>query len=70
MDLLIIVFIIDFSTVDKLVQQRLIHLGVREEEEICIKRKTPFGGPYMIETSKQCISIRLNEAKHIRIEKI
>ncbi|TLS36932.1 FeoA family protein [Pseudalkalibacillus caeni] len=62
--------ITDFSTVNELVQRRLIHLGMKENTEVCIKRKLPFGGPCMIEACGQGISIRLNEAKNIRIEKL
>ncbi|KAA6447257.1 FeoA family protein [Bacillus swezeyi] len=62
--------IIDFSEVNELVQRRLIHLGMKEDAEICVKRKLPFGGPCMFETGGQCVSIRLHDAKQIRIEKL
>ncbi|MDA7025155.1 FeoA family protein [Bacillus sp. CLL-7-23] len=60
----------DFSSVNELVHCRLIHLGLKEDAEVCIKQKLPFGGPCLIETCGQCMSIRLNDAKKIRIEKI
>ncbi len=61
--------IIDFSDVNEMVQRRLIHLGVKEDAEICMKRKLPFGGPCMFETSGQSIGIRLTDAKKIKVEK-
>jgi ferrous iron transport protein A len=62
--------IIDFSEVNELVQRRLIQLGMKEEAEICVQRKLPFGGPFMFESGGQCLGIRLEEAKKIRIEKL
>ncbi|WP_186578916.1 FeoA family protein [Aquibacillus kalidii] len=59
----------DFSAVSKIVQRRLVQLGVKENEEICLKRKLPFGGPCMIETCGLCISIRLDEAMRIEVRK-
>ncbi len=61
---------IDFSEVNELVQRRLIHLGMKENAEICIKRKLPFGGPFMFETDGQSVGIRLQDAKKIRVEKL
>ncbi|SPU05512.1 transcriptional repressor [Bacillus licheniformis] len=40
--------IIDFSDVNELVQRRLIQLGMKEDDEICVKRKLPFGGPFHV----------------------
>ena len=62
--------IIDFSDVNELVQRRLIQLGMKEDDEICVKRKLPFGSPFMFESGGQCLGIRLGEAKKIRIEKL
>ena len=62
--------IIDFSDVNELVQRRLIQLGMKEDDEICVKRKLPFGGPVRFESGGQCLGIRLGEAKKIRIEKL
>jgi len=62
--------IIDFSEVNELVQRRLIQLGMKEEAEIYVQRKLPFGGPFMFESGGQCLGIRLEEAKKIRIEKL
>ncbi|MDI3410493.1 FeoA family protein [Bacillus sonorensis] len=55
---------------NELVQRRLIQLGMKEEAEICVQRKLPFGGPFMFESGGQCLGIRLEEAKKIRIEKL
>lgn len=48
---------------NELVQRRLIQLGMKEEAEICVQRKLPFGGPFMFESGGQCLGIRLEEAK-------
>ncbi|OCA84559.1 iron transporter FeoA [Bacillus sp. FJAT-27225] len=60
----------NISMVDRLVQRRLLDLGITEGSEVCIKCILPFGGPIMIESCGQCIGIRRKEAKCIELERI
>lgn len=62
--------IIDISRVGKLVQRRLLDLGFTEGAEICVKCVMPFGGPIILESSGQCIGIRLQEADRIELERV
>ncbi|WML43261.1 FeoA family protein [Neobacillus sp. PS3-40] len=62
--------IIDISHVGRLVQRRLLDLGFTEGSEICVKCVMPFGGPIIIESSGQCIGIRLHEADRIELERL
>ncbi|CQR47895.1 FeoA domain protein [Paraliobacillus sp. PM-2] len=58
-----------FSTVDQLIKDRLMQLGIYPNQEICLLRKLPFGGPCIIGTCGQCICIRLYDAKGIEVKK-
>jgi ferrous iron transport protein A len=62
--------IIDLSQVDTLVKRRLLDLGITEGTEISIKSMMPFGGPFMLESSGQCVGIRRSEALRIEVERI
>jgi ferrous iron transport protein A len=62
--------IINLSQVGRLVQRRLLDLGITEGSEICVKCVMPFGGPIMIESCGQCVGIRRREAVQIEVEKI
>lgn len=60
--------VMDYSNVDKLIRLRFFQLGMKEDKEISMKRKLPFGGPFIIESCGQCISIRKEEAKKIQVK--
>ena len=60
--------ITDLSHVQELIQKRLNHLGISENAEICLKNKLPFGGPCMVNSGGQSISLRKNDADHIQVE--
>lgn len=62
--------IIDLSHVSRLVQRRLLDLGVTEGSEVCVKCVMPFGGPIMIESCGQCVGIRRKEADQIEVERL
>jgi ferrous iron transport protein A len=62
--------IIDLSNVSRLVQRRLLDLGLTEGSEVCVKCAMPFGGPIMIESCGQCIGIRRKEANQIEVERL
>ena len=62
--------VVDFSKVHNVIQKRLLQLGVRQNCEVCLLRKLPFGGPCMIKAGGQCISVRLDEARLIEVNKI
>ena len=62
--------IVNISQVGRLVQRRLLDLGITEGSEVCVKCVMPFGGPVMIESCGQCIGIRLSEALQIEVEKL
>lgn len=62
--------VVDYSNVSELVRIRLFQLGLKEKEEISVKRKMPLGGPYMIETCGQCIGIRSIEAGRMKVKLI
>lgn len=59
--------IIDFSKVDTIIQKRLLQLGVKRNCQVCLVRKLPFGGPCMIQSGGQCISLRISEAQLIEV---
>ncbi|GGM19741.1 iron transporter FeoA [Paraliobacillus quinghaiensis] len=59
----------DFSKVHIVIQKRLRQLGIKQDCEVCLIRKLPFGGPCMLESSGQCISLRLDEARLIEVQK-
>ncbi|WP_040204390.1 FeoA family protein [Neobacillus jeddahensis] len=62
--------IIDISRVGKLVQRRLLDLGITEGSEVCVKCVMPFGGPVMIESCGQCVGIRRKEAVQIEVVRL
>jgi ferrous iron transport protein A len=62
--------IVNISQVGRLVQRRLLDLGITEGSEVCVKCVMPFGGPVMIESCGQCIGIRRKEALQIEVEKL
>lgn len=62
--------IINISKVGRLVQRRLLDLGIMEGSEVCVKCVMPFGGPVMIESCGQCVGLRLKEARLIEVERV
>ncbi|TDL66443.1 ferrous iron transport protein A [Rhodococcus qingshengii] len=62
--------IINISKVGRLVQRRLMDLGITEGSEVCVKCVMPFGGPVMIESCGQCVGLRRKEACLIEVERI
>lgn len=60
--------IIDLSKVNDIVKRRLLDLGIMEGEEILLKNRMPFRGPFMLNHSGQCLGIRYQEAAQIGIE--
>ncbi|MGC5327133.1 FeoA family protein [Brevibacillus sp. SYSU BS000544] len=62
------VCICDISKVNSIVLRRLIDLGIMEGTEICMKRRSPFGGPLTLEANGQSIGIRRNEASMIEVQ--
>ncbi|MEH7495005.1 FeoA family protein [Neobacillus niacini] len=62
--------IIDISKVGRMVQRRLLDLGITEGSEVCVKCIMPFGGPVMIESCGQCVGLRRKEAHLIEVERV
>ena len=60
--------IIDLSKVNNVVKRRLLDLGIMEGEEILLKNRMPFRGPFMLDYSGQCLGIRYQEAAQIVVE--
>lgn len=60
----------DISGADQLVRRRLLDLGITNGSEVLIKCIMPFGGPFMVESSGQCVGIRRKEACRIRVERV
>lgn len=58
----------DLSKLNRLVQSRLIDLGIIEGVEVCCKYALPFGGPYMLESCGQCLSLRKKDVDCIEVE--
>ena len=61
--------IVNISKVGRMVQRRLLDLGITEGSEVCVKCVMPFGGPVMIESCGQCVGLRRNEAGLIEVER-
>ena len=62
--------IIDLSKVNDIVKRRLLDLGIMEGEEILLKNRMPFRGPFMLDYSGQCLGIRYQEAAQIVIDPV
>lgn len=60
----------DISGADQLVRRRLLDFGITNGSEIIIKCIMPFGGPFMVEASGQCVGIRRKEACRIKVERV
>jgi ferrous iron transport protein A len=60
----------NISKVGRLVQRRLLDLGITEGSEVCVKCVMPFGGPVMIESCGQCVGLRRKEALLIEVERV
>ncbi len=58
------------SKVSAIVLRRLIDLGIMEGSEICMKRRSPFGGPLTLEANGQYIAIRRSEASMIEVQPV
>lgn len=62
------VCICDLSKTDSLVCRRLVDLGINEGTEVCMKRKSPFGGPLTLEANGQLFGIRRHDAELIEVQ--
>ena len=62
--------IMDLSKVNGIVKRRLLDFGIMEGEEILLKNRMPFRGPFVLDHSGQCLGIRYREAAHIGIEQV
>ncbi|MGG0656662.1 FeoA family protein [Rummeliibacillus pycnus] len=60
--------IINLSNLNKYVKRRLLDLGILEGEEVMLKNRMPFHGPFMLEHNGQILGIRYQEAALIEIE--
>ncbi|MBA2875954.1 FeoA family protein [Thermaerobacillus caldiproteolyticus] len=60
--------ITNLGMMNEVVKQRLIHMGLQEGEEICLKCVMPFGGPLMVEVCGQCICLRRKDAACIGVK--
>jgi ferrous iron transport protein A len=61
--------ILDLSKVNEIVKRRLLDLGIMEGEDILLKDRLPFRGPFMLNHSGQCLGIRYQEAAQIEIKR-
>ncbi|WP_416827007.1 FeoA family protein [Ectobacillus polymachus] len=57
----------DLSNLNSTIQRRLVDMGINEGVSISLKRKLPFGGPFIIEVFGQSISLRRLEASRIQV---
>lgn len=57
----------DLSKLNRLVKRRLLDFGVMEGEEILVKNRMPFHGPFVLEHGGQSFGIRYKEAAYIGI---
>lgn len=57
----------DVSNLSLMIQRRLLDMGIDEGAIISVKRKLPFGGPFIIEVHDQSISLRRFEASRIYV---
>ncbi|WP_102691310.1 FeoA family protein [Rummeliibacillus pycnus] len=58
----------NLSNLNRYVKRRLLDLGILEGEEIMLKNRMPFHGPFMLEHNGQILGIRYKEATLIEIE--
>lgn len=58
----------NISELDSLVCRRLLDLGITVGSEVCMKRKSPFGGPLTLEANGQLFGIRKQEAAKIEVQ--
>ena len=61
--------IVNLSTLNKYIKRRLLDFGILEGEEVLLKNRMPFHGPFMIEHNGQMLGIRYKEAMQIEIER-
>jgi ferrous iron transport protein A len=59
--------ITNLAVANEVVRQRLLHMGMHEGENICVKCVMPFGGPVMVEVDGQYICLRRKEAACIGV---
>ncbi|MFC5541609.1 MAG: FeoA family protein [Bacilli bacterium] len=62
--------ICNLSNLNRIVQKRLLDLGVIEGVEVTCIRKMPFGGPYILEVCGQQISLRKKDVNCIEVEEM
>lgn len=60
--------IANLSSLNRYVKRRLLDFGIIEGEEVLLKNRLPFHGPFMIEHKGQVLGIRYKEALQIEIE--
>ena len=58
----------NLSNLNNYVKRRLLDLGILEGEEVMLKNRMPFHGPFMLEHNGQLLGIRSKEAALIEIE--
>lgn len=58
----------NLSSLNKFVKRRLLDFGILEGEEVMIKNRMPFHGPFMVEHNGQVFGIRYKEASLIEID--
>lgn len=58
----------DLSKIDRLIQRRLLDMGIFAGTEVNVLTKMPFGGPVMIEFRGNRIAIRKDDLKRIEVE--
>lgn len=62
------VIIKDLSKTDKLIQRRLLDMGILEGTIVNVLSKMPFGGPAMIESKGNRVAIRKVDLNRIEVE--
>ena len=60
--------IVNLSSLNRYIKRRLLDLGILEGEEVLLKNRMPFHGPFMIEHNGQILGIRYREALQIEIK--
>ncbi|MFY4774084.1 FeoA family protein [Metabacillus sp. RGM 3146] len=59
----------DLPQTDDLTYRRFVSLGMNIGSSICLKQKSAFGGPCIVECNGKCIGLRKLDALRIEVEK-
>lgn len=62
--------IIQLSNLNNFVKRRLQDFGILEGDEVLLKNRLPFHGPFMLEHNGQTLGIRYKEATLIEIKPV